>query len=263
MDKIATGVFASAQPGTPPEVIQLQIDKLVEEANKVRATEVANAKAQAELDKEKKKVRRLTVKDLFIARMRRAGKGDWIDTRFLELKLTGNRNQDIWKIIMQELAFPGKRVELELEEQYQRQEKFTKREETREKKATIQEQAKILTFEEAVKSLPLKSNSIKEELDWIRAHSAMLRYHQQRDKNKEIVITVQDILEADHGPAPCRSAVISLQYWVNHPNKFHEMMMGEHKKEKDDAGSGKATQQRDLGLDEVEKLLEDFNSEAH
>lgn len=119
----------------------------------------------------------------------------------------------------------------------------------------------IQDFAEAVDSLPIKGD-VKEELDWIRAHPAMLRYERRQDRNKQIIITADDVLRAPHGKAPCRSAVATLQYWVNNPSKFYVMLMGEHRKAQE-AETDKPNAQRDMGLDEIDALLTDFEKEKN
>lgn len=218
------------------------------------------ANARAALETTKNKVRKVNTRELFISRMRRAGKGAWIDNRFLELKLAGTHPPIIWRTILKELAFPGKRAELLLEEQCQKEFFHTLKTEAKTEKVTIAEEKRIMTFEEAVKTLPIKS-SPKEDMDWIRSHTAMLRYNQLKDKTKQVTISIDDILHADHGPAPSRAAVVSLQHWVNYPNEFHKQIIGVHKRAEEEAGSATGAAKPDLGVAEIERLLDGFINE--
>lgn len=256
MDRIAEGVFASVPPGTPPDLIQAEIDRLVKEGNEKKRVQAATDA----MNREKNAVRKVSTRQLFIARMRRAGKGPWIDNRYLELRLGGTAPALIWPTIMKELAFPGKKAELLIEEQCQKEFVHTVKSEAKTEKVTIAEEKRIMTFEEAVKTLPIKS-SPKEDMDWIRSHTAMLRYNQLKDKTKQVTISIDDILHADHGPAPSRAAVVSLQHWVNYPNEFHKQIIGVHKRAEEEAGSATGAAKPDLGVAEIERLLDGFINE--
>lgn len=124
----------------------------------------------------------------------------------------------------------------------------------------IKEERKITDFEEAVRQLPPKA-SVREELDWIRSHAAMSRYHRSKDKSKSIEISASDVLYADHGPAPSRAAAHALVYWANNPTRFYELLMSEDKKSTEEAGA-RAGGSRDVGLAEVERMLNEINAAA-
>jgi hypothetical protein len=95
------------------------------------------------------------------------------------------------------------------------------------------------------------------ELEWVGGHPAMLRYDMQRDKTVFVMLAKEDVLASPNGPPPSRRAVSRLANWVNRPNKFHEMLLGEDKKAKhvgDDSGA-QAEADNDVSLSEVRELL--------
>ena len=117
-------------------------------------------------------------------------------------------------------------------------------------------QADMDSFEEAVGTLPDKA-SFSVEIDWIRSHPALVRLYRQSDKSKDVVLTAEDVLRCSCGPAPSKSAVYSLQHWANHVMEFHKQMLSEHKKRQEDQKADESVE-RDMGMDEVRKLLEEL-----
>ncbi|MGA2033923.1 MAG: hypothetical protein ABSG68_16875 [Thermoguttaceae bacterium] len=105
-------------------------------------------------------------------------------------------------------------------------------------------------FDAEFRKLPDRA-PVSTEIDWISAHPAMSMM--SRTGCATVVLTVSDILDAPHGPAPSKNAVQALQNWANRPNKFFEMMLSEQKKQGDDSEHSKADP--DPGLEEVKKLL--------
>ena len=90
---------------------------------------------------------------------------------------------------------------------------------------------KKLTFEEAVSQLPPFCDDA-DEIDWIRAHPAMARKARQSALGEagSVVITADDILNANHGPAPSQSTAYALQHWSNRPEKFYERVLQDQQK---------------------------------
>ena len=117
----------------------------------------------------------------------------------------------------------------------------------------ITEETKAKRFEDALATLPSKASE-KAELDWIRSHPAMARRARQPNKMDDILITVDDILHVEHGPAPSKAAVFALQHWANSPTEFFKQILGEQKKKVDEEESGDGIV--DMGIVEVKELLE-------
>lgn len=103
-------------------------------------------------------------------------------------------------------------------------------------------------FEAAVAALPDKAN-VADEMDWLRAHPAMVRLAQMKDKTKDVVVTAQDVVGA-----PSKAAVYALIHWSGQPHEFFKMVLSEHKKKTQDDDRKKA-EQIDVGLEEVARLL--------
>jgi hypothetical protein len=114
-------------------------------------------------------------------------------------------------------------------------------------------------FDAAVRSLPDKA-AVQDEIDWIRAHPAMTKKDRSKDALKIIEVDVNDIMCPPHGKAPSKSAVIALQHWVNHPIEFFKSVLSEHKKATESDG-GRGSALKDVGLEEVEDMLENFGNE--
>ena len=112
----------------------------------------------------------------------------------------------------------------------------------------------LFNFEEVVANLPDKA-SVKEEIDWIKSHPAMMRKIRAKDKNLEIIVSVDDLLSLN-GKCPSKSAAIQLQNFVNKPGEFFKATLSENKKISEKGGNESAAQ-RDKGLDEIRLLLED------
>jgi len=89
----------------------------------------------------------------------------------------------------------------------------------REKRKIVSEADKELAIQLAIDSLPDEA-PVEKERAWIRAHPAMVRLARSKDPTKTIIITIDDILNCKHGPAPSKAAYISLQYWSNHAGEF-------------------------------------------
>jgi hypothetical protein len=81
-----------------------------------------------------------------------------------------------------------------------------------------------------------------------------------RDKCQPVIVTAEDILYADHGQAPSRSAVNQLIHWANRPAKFYEQLLAEHKKRPDDTHSH--AESVDPGLGEVRAYLDQMKEVA-
>jgi hypothetical protein len=130
-----------------------------------------------------------------------------------------------------------------------------------EKKLTIRQEALRRNFEEAVASLPPKA-PYQEEIDWIRAHPAMMRQARSHSKKGTPVnICADDVLCAPHGKAPSHSAVYMLAHWSNNPAKFFEKILDEHKKLRDAAGGKVKGATVDHGISEIETLLNSLPKE--
>jgi len=106
-------------------------------------------------------------------------------------------------------------------------------------------------LERVLRRLPDKA-TVAVELDWIRAHPAMMRLAQQGGGEQEIKLGKDDVTPP-HGICPSRAAFHELQSWVNRPNKFFDALMAERKKQKEQAEATRV--EPDMGIAEVEALL--------
>lgn len=107
-------------------------------------------------------------------------------------------------------------------------------------------------FFRALDTLPANA-PVSVEINWILAHSAMLRFH--RGSGEAVRITESDILHATHGPAPSRQAVIKLQHWANHPDKFFQQVLTEDKKQIEQAEDVASETKEDFS--DIHALLEE------
>lgn len=112
---------------------------------------------------------------------------------------------------------------------------------------------KTMDFEGAVATLPDTASS-QVEIDWIRAHPAMSRLARQKDKTKDVVLDIDDVVKVSHGVAPSKSAVHALQHWANHPTEFYKSLMSEQKKATEGVSGGSSSAGSD-DFSEVERLL--------
>jgi hypothetical protein len=101
-------------------------------------------------------------------------------------------------------------------------------------------------FEDALSRLP-PTAQYNVEIDWIRAHPAMMR--QSRSKLSYVTITPQDIADA-----PSRSAVFALSHWANNPKEFFKMVLSEQKKAPE-VSARDIEREEDPSLEEAERLL--------
>jgi hypothetical protein len=114
------------------------------------------------------------------------------------------------------------------------------------------------TFDRALNDLPSKADP-QIENDWVMAHVAMARKSRNEDQDKPVIITGHDILKADHGPCPSRSAAIKLQYWANEPKKAFEALTNPMKKPAE-GREGDSEAVVDDGIDELERALRILNA---
>jgi hypothetical protein len=96
-------------------------------------------------------------------------------------------------------------------------------------------------------------------MEWVGGHPAMMRKALQTDPDLPVWVVPKDILNAPNGPPPSRRAVTTLVNWVNRPQKFHEQMIGIHKRA-EFVGSDAASkdEDEDLSLQEVRELIKQF-----
>jgi len=112
--------------------------------------------------------------------------------------------------------------------------------------------------EKACNGLPISANPAV-ELDWVRVHPAIRRWHMDPDKTKNFVITPEDVRNKQVGTAPSLGAVNMLMGALNAPQKFFDKLLDEHKKRVDNEQGNTATR-ADLGLEEVSNYLKQLKS---
>jgi predicted alpha-1,6-mannanase (GH76 family) len=193
---------------------------------------------------------------LFLERMRRDGRWrEWQQKIKAKMAEMGKGFSVASWPTMREMGYVNSKTERELEAAYLDSLIEDKRKSKTEAiKEEIRRERSTANFEEAVGSLPAKA-PYQEEIDWIRAHPAMMRLSKSKDKTKQVQITVDDVLCAPHGKAPSQSAVYMLNHWANCPGKFFEKILDEHKKIKDSNEQIKS-KSKDRGIDEIESLLD-------
>lgn len=201
--------------------------------------------------------KKITIPLMFAERMKREGRYRAFQDEIKRLKAeTGKGFNHVKWAAMRNMGYTTADRERELLAEHERTLHKTSMEKEREKiQAEIKEEQKIASFDEVVRSLPDSSSHAK-EINWVRAHPAMVKKNRQKDKSKEVEITAEDVLCPPHGPAPSKAAVYMLQHWANNPNEFFKQVLSEHKKvsgEDEEGGKGVA----DVGLAEVERLLKE------
>ncbi len=199
-------------------------------------------------DLKKEKPKRLTVTKKFFMRMDREGRYKDFRARMREMKKENGKGwgQNQW-VVMKEFGYAGPESEHKLHAQWEASEAAKIEQVVQEKVDTIVEKVVATrTFEEALSTLPLKADT-QIENDWILAHPAMARKARQKNNLEPILISADDILTADHGPAPSRAAAIKLQHWANKPDELYKALTGAVKKTADGKDADK-----DESADEVE-----------
>jgi len=194
--------------------------------------------------------KRPTVRKLFVERMRREGRGEeWTATLKQVMNETGKKYGQTVGEAMRRMGYEGPERERQLHREFlENGEKTKLQRQIDQERQQIRGERQAEDFEEAVRLLPVTASD-SAELDWIRAHPAMLRLAWQSDKTKPIILTAEDILRA-----PSQAAVRELAHWANHPDKFFEMLLSEDSQAADVAQ--RTTTDKDMGLDEVCRLLE-------
>lgn len=200
---------------------------------------------------EAKGYRKMTTWKLFCLRMKRDGRFQEFQTRYRELKPTfGNKAK---ATAMREFGYINAQVERAAAMQYERT--LAARDASKRNAAMRGPHA----FEVAFAMLP-DTAAPKTEMDWIRAHPAMMRKIRAKDTIATIQLTAQDVLSPPHGQAPSKSAVLALQHWANKPDEFFKMLMTEHKKNSEAAASAEKKVESVADLQEVERMLMEMRS---
>lgn len=200
------------------------------------------------------KPRPLSTRRLFVARMIRSGREqEWYATVKKLQAETGKQFGAISMQAMQAMGYEGPDREREIDAAWQAEERAKLKTPLQVQLAEIRAERVIETFEQALASLPDHA-AVQDEMDWVRAHPAMFRKSRNTDKTKDILITLNDILHAGCGPAPSRSAVVTLQHWCNCPHEFFKGMLSEHKKITEEEAK-KNNAQRDVGIGDIERLI--------
>jgi len=162
---------------------------------------------------------------------------------------------------MKEFGYAGPKEERRIHEDWMKlQEAVQFREVAKQVRGIDLDERRIERFDEALECLPANA-SPSDEIAWVRAHPAMARKDQTKDKTQDVKITADDVLYAPHGKAPSRAAVNQLIYWANRPQKFYEGLLSEHKKTMD--GDKEVSERRaDVGLGEIQEYLDSLEEEA-
>jgi hypothetical protein len=202
-------------------------------------------------------VKEPTVRAMFVERMKRDGRDKEWYAKVKEVRAATGKpfNAAAWQA-MKEMGYEGPEKEKALYREYQETLHLTSEQKSLAKeREAINEERRIESFEEAMKTLPDEAPPA-DEIRWQRTHPVMLRRSRDKNKIQDILLTADDILYPINGKAPSKAAVIELQYWVNHPTKFYEQLMGERKKTMEGSDTNTPAT-KDAGLPEIERLLDE------
>lgn len=173
---------------------------------------------------------------LFKERLIREGRYKFYRERYHFHHNNGMSTTKANALAREELGYKGTDGEREAYEEYLRIEatkniKPEKREEANKALEELIEGPRDteMDFVSSLDSLPAVAPS-QQELEWVRAHPAMMRMARANNPKANVVISSKDVWQSPHGPAPSRSAVNQLIYFANRPDKFYEQLMGEQKK---------------------------------
>jgi hypothetical protein len=112
-----------------------------------------------------------------------------------------------------------------------------RRQNNRNFKKKYYERKRMDDIEKAILSLPQRA-PVETEWNWVRNHVAMTRKKRQADREKLVEVSVVDVLEAGHGKAPSQFAAQMLINYVDSPDEFFKLVMGEDKKSVNTSGPG-------------------------
>jgi len=163
---------------------------------------------------------------LFRHRMERLGRTAELESRVKAHTIENDplsTGRAIWKV-MKEMGYKDAKEERWLFEQWRREQAATANE-----SRVVRISSELLAGLEKIPHLPAVASPAS-EFEWVGGHPAMMRQDLQRDKTVEVHITMDDVVNAPHGPAPSRRAVTMLVNWANRTAKFHDQMIAEHKK---------------------------------
>lgn len=131
---------------------------------------------------------------------------------------------------------------------------YKKRDKTLEE---AREERRADDFENAIRDLPPRC-SPEEYWNWIGAHPALSRKGRQKDKTKELVLTVEDVMSASHGVAPSQEAVHALQFYANNVGKFYEYRDAYMKKAKVGTTETEKVIEKDVGIEDIKALMNEI-----
>jgi len=201
-----------------------------------------------------------SVRLLFSERMKRDGRYkefvDRVEKRMEEESKTWTGA--VWPV-MREMGYEGPNQERALYQKLlEASHKTALQTQVQATRNEIREERLRENFELALAELP-DTAPVAVEMDWIRAHPAMMRQSRQSSP-KQVSISADDVLCPPHGKAPSKGAANALQHWVNHTAEFFKQMLSEHKKKQET----QAAQQREMDedLDEIEALLKEIRRGA-
>lgn len=211
---------------------------------------------QQEQNKEPVPEKRETVRKIFVERMKREGRSEeWY--RLLKEVMTaeGCRYNVASHKVMALMGYEGPKKEWEIHAAWVAEEQAKLKTPTETLREELREERRVQNFEEAIASLPPNA-PLEEVTKWIEAHPAMARKSRSNNPSRDVVITAEDIYPK-HGRAPSRSAVMALQHWANHPREFFNSVYTPVKK-MTESGSAAGGAAKDVGIDEIERLLKEL-----
>lgn len=225
----------------------------------IQASQPSQVSQPNQASNQPEKPKKDTVRKIFVERMNREGRGkEWFATVKAVMAETGAKYHAASYEAMARMGYEGPKREWEIHAKYVEEEQAKLKTPAEKLREEIREERRIQNFEEALASLP--SNATLDEVTkWIDAHPAMSRKARSNNPLKDVVITAEDIYP-QHGTAPSKSAVHALQYWANHPAEFYKSVYAPVKKGTDQ-GAGSGVTAKDVGIDEIERLLQELGNE--
>jgi hypothetical protein len=175
---------------------------------------------------------------LFRMRMQRDGREKELDELIAKHKEQGKSRRQSICAAMREMGYPGPEKERRLWEAAKGKAMMNRRRQNnRDFKKKYYERRRMDDIEKAILSLPQRA-PVETEWNWVRNHVAMTRKKRQADREKLVEVSVVDVLEAGHGKAPSQFAAQMLINYVDSPDEFFKLVMGEDKKSVNTSGPG-------------------------
>lgn len=193
-------------------------------------------------------------RQLFRQRMKREDREAEFDERIAAHRTAGKTRVQSIVAAMRDMGYRGPKTELNLHHRAVARAMMDRRREGHSRNVKrYRAKKRMEDVEAAILSLKHERAPVEEEWNWVRNHMAMTRKKRQEDKTQDVVVTVKDILSPGQGPAPSRAAATMLINYVNIPDEFYKLVLGEDKKSINANGPG-ASETKDQVSDDLSNL---------